>query len=315
MDRLIVEEVRAGVRLSGLIRPHTKLRPASGGFIGLCPFHKERTPSFHVSDQRGTYKCFGCGAWGDCFDFIMQTQAISFQDALEQLQRSPQTGAFTGRYMTQTDRETVVSEEEKRRIAHAHEAWLKRAPIGGTLAEDYLRKTRGIMSHIPEILGFVERSYCSVLREETAALVAPIQDSAGHVTAVQQIYLCSETLDAWRDEDGRRVKRTMGVMRDGCVRLGLPDETLGLAGSVEDALAAASLFSLPVWATCGEARLERVWVPPEITRLVVFADADEPGMRAAKACARRHWGKREVLIHEPSEGKDWCSVAMQRNAA
>ncbi len=104
-------------------------------------------------------------------------------------------------------------------------------------------------------------------------------------------------------------------MRDGCVRLGLPDTTLGLAGSVEDALAASILFSLPVWATCGEQRFERVWVPDEIEELVIFADADDAGQKAANAGARKHWGKRNVTIHAPDGQKDWCGMAELRSAA
>ncbi len=56
-----------------------------GQFKGLCPFHDEKTPSFHVHAERGFYYCFGCQAKGDMFDFVMQTQALSFPDALRLL--------------------------------------------------------------------------------------------------------------------------------------------------------------------------------------------------------------------------------------
>lgn len=62
------------------------LKPAGRGqFKGLCPFHDEKTPSFHVHAERGFYYCFGCQAKGDMFDFVMQTQALSFPEALKQL--------------------------------------------------------------------------------------------------------------------------------------------------------------------------------------------------------------------------------------
>lgn len=315
IDQSRIEDARRQHKLSDIVRGLTKLRPCAGGFTGLCPFHNEKTASFHVSDLRGTYKCFSCGAWGDIFDFLMQTKGLTFQEAVEELSRDTVTGGASFRHQTQASFEKDASEDEKRRISHAHEIWLRRGPLIGTLAEKYLSQTRGIMPQFPETLGYVHRAYCSPLGEETPALIAPLQDSAGHVTAIQQIFLCGETLDAWRDPDGRRIKRTLGVMRDGCVRLGLPDTTLGLAGSVEDALAASAMFSLPVWATCGEARFERVWVPNEITELVIFADADEPGKRAARLGASKHWGKREVTVHYPDGAKDWAEIAQLRNAA
>lgn len=309
IDPSRIEDARRQHRLSDIVRGLTKLRPAAGGFMGLCPFHKEKTASFHVSDVKGTYKCFGCGEWGDVFDWLMKVNGLSFHEAVEELSRDAVTGVAAPRYQTQTDHQNAVSEDEKRRIAHAHAIWLRRERVAGTLAENYLC-TRGIMSQIPDGLGYVHRAYCSPLKDEVPALIAPLQDSAGHVTAVQQIFLCGETFDAWRDPDGRRIKRTLGVMRDGCVRLGLPDTTLGLAGSVEDALAASILFSLPVWATCGEGRLDRVWVPPEIEELVIFADADAAGKREADKAATKHWGKRNVTVRAPDGAKDWNEQLM-----
>jgi phage/plasmid primase-like uncharacterized protein len=70
-------------------------------YKGLCPFHNERTPSFHVIPDKGFYHCFGCGAHGDVIDFVANTQGISTMDALEQLAR----GDASGVKMTPADRE------------------------------------------------------------------------------------------------------------------------------------------------------------------------------------------------------------------
>jgi DNA primase len=62
------------------------LKPAGRGQLkGLCPFHAEKTPSFHVHVDRGFFYCFGCGAKGDAFDYVMRTQGSSFPDALRYL--------------------------------------------------------------------------------------------------------------------------------------------------------------------------------------------------------------------------------------
>lgn len=315
MDKGRIEDARKRVRLSALVASHTRLKRAAGGFLGLCPFHLEKTPSFHVSDVRGTFKCFGCGAWGDAIDFVMLTKGVGFADAVGELLGEDRAGGAALHPFVAARDASGARDDEVRRIRHAHDLWLKRLPVAGTLAAAYLTRTRNIPSKLPDILGYVPDAYCSVLEETTEALIAPLQDSEGHVTAVQQVFLSSETLDAWRDKDGRRVKRTLGAMRDGAVRLALPDAVLGLAGSVEDGLAAMAMFSLPVWAVCGEARLGRVWVPDEIERLVIFGDADAAGARfASDARAAHARAGRKIEIAFPETGKDWCQVLEGRGA-
>ena len=56
--------------LLSLIEQTVDLRAAPGGYVGLCPFHAEKTPSFHVSPDRGVWHCFGCGRGGDAQDFV-----------------------------------------------------------------------------------------------------------------------------------------------------------------------------------------------------------------------------------------------------
>lgn len=283
--------------------------------MGLCPFHAEKTPSFHVDDARGTFKCFGCSAWGDVFDFVMLRDGVNFPEAVTRLLGSSDTPKTLAQHRREGPGKEAAEDDEKRRIAHAHEAWLKRLPLHDTLAQLYLVRKRGIRGALPDILGFIPDAYCSPLRRTTGALIAPLQDSAGHVTAVQQVFLDPVTRDAWRGDDGRRIKRTMGAMRDGAVRLAMPDTTMGIAGSVEDALAAMSLFSLPVWAVCGESRLARVWLPDEVEHLMIFADADEAGRKFAADAARAHnrsWSKIEIAY--PDEGKDWTEITERRKA-
>ena len=56
-------------------------------YVGLCPFHKEKTPSFTVNEDKGFYYCFGCGAHGDVIDFVMHSDGVSFKEAVERLSR------------------------------------------------------------------------------------------------------------------------------------------------------------------------------------------------------------------------------------
>ncbi len=80
------ERIRERLGLAEVIGEVVALKPAGRGQLkGLCPFHDEKTPSFHVHQDRGFYYCFGCQAKGDIFDFVMQTRSMSFPEALKLL--------------------------------------------------------------------------------------------------------------------------------------------------------------------------------------------------------------------------------------
>ena len=81
-----VEAVRERVRIDEIVGAHVALRPAGVGSLkGLCPFHDERSPSFHVRPQVGRYHCFGCGEGGDVISFVQAVDGLGFTDAVEYL--------------------------------------------------------------------------------------------------------------------------------------------------------------------------------------------------------------------------------------
>jgi DNA primase len=80
------ERVRAAADIVQVVQARVDLRRRGhNSFWGRCPFHEERTPSFHVRPAEGTYFCFGCQRKGDVFSFVMETEALPFPEALEQL--------------------------------------------------------------------------------------------------------------------------------------------------------------------------------------------------------------------------------------
>lgn len=117
-----LEELRGRTPLAALIGRHVKLTRSGRQWKGCCPFHTEKTPSFHVYDDG--YHCFGCGAHGDAISFVMQTQGQSFIDAVEQL--AAEAGLVVPKPTPQ------AAEAEKRRldlaavIAAAAEAYQRR---------------------------------------------------------------------------------------------------------------------------------------------------------------------------------------------
>ncbi|MEN2978904.1 DNA primase [Tistrella bauzanensis] len=80
-----LEELRARIRLSDVVGRRVRLVRRGREHTGLCPFHNEKTPSFTVSDDKGFYYCFGCGAKGDAIDFEMKLGGFDFRETVERL--------------------------------------------------------------------------------------------------------------------------------------------------------------------------------------------------------------------------------------
>ncbi|TAL42133.1 MAG: DNA primase [Salinibacterium sp.] len=81
-----IDEVRSRINLADVVGDYVSLKSAGVGSLkGLCPFHEERSPSFHVRPQVGFYHCFGCGEGGDVFTFLQKMDHVSFSEAVERM--------------------------------------------------------------------------------------------------------------------------------------------------------------------------------------------------------------------------------------
>ena len=80
-----LDEIRTRVPLEGVIGKRVRLARRGRELLGLCPFHKEKTPSFTVNEDKGFFHCFGCGAHGDVIGFVMRDEGLSFPEAVERL--------------------------------------------------------------------------------------------------------------------------------------------------------------------------------------------------------------------------------------
>src|SRR4030095_1807696 len=79
------EEILSAARIEEVIGDFLSLKKRGTNFVGLCPFHTEKTPSFHVSPSKGIYKCFGCGKGGDAVSFVMEHEKFNHPEALRYL--------------------------------------------------------------------------------------------------------------------------------------------------------------------------------------------------------------------------------------
>jgi DNA primase len=81
----VIAEIHARTDIGSVIGQHVQLKKRGNDLVGLCPFHGEKTPSFHVHPDRGFFKCFGCGVGGDVIAFVQRMENIPFGDAVRLL--------------------------------------------------------------------------------------------------------------------------------------------------------------------------------------------------------------------------------------
>jgi len=108
-----VDRLKSQVRIEDVVGEYVKLRKSGPSrYMGLCPFHNEKTPSFTVHVVHQFYKCFSCGAGGDVVKFVMEKEGLSFWEALKQLAE---------RYGIPLPKRSQYSDEDSRQRGSAFE--------------------------------------------------------------------------------------------------------------------------------------------------------------------------------------------------
>jgi DNA primase len=160
----VLDRIRQATDIAALVRNIVPLKKSGSGQIGLCPFHKEKTPSFHVNSEKQIFKCFGCGVGGDVFSFVMKTDGVSFMEAVRLLAERAHVE------LPERDGHAPPPGEKERLYevngwaAETFHHWLLRDPAGKAALE-YLKK-RGLSEKtIKEFkLGFSPDSWDSLVK-------------------------------------------------------------------------------------------------------------------------------------------------------
>ncbi|HMQ04205.1 MAG TPA: DNA primase [Pyrinomonadaceae bacterium] len=84
-DQYFIDDLKNRADLVRLIEPYAPLKKKGANWMGCCPFHQEKTPSFSVSPSKGFYKCFGCGKGGNAFTFLMEMEGLNFPEAVQRV--------------------------------------------------------------------------------------------------------------------------------------------------------------------------------------------------------------------------------------
>ncbi|HEY0614015.1 MAG TPA: DNA primase [Candidatus Elarobacter sp.] len=166
IDDGVKREVLARADIGEVIGAYVSLRKRGNDLVGLCPFHGEKSPSFHVHPDRGFFKCFGCGAAGDVFTFLQKQENVTFPDALRML------GKRYGVEIENEDPRAARVRSEREAIYHANEvarAWFNRMLLDvreGAEAREYCAN-RGITDATIEqfALGFAPDRWDGLVAE------------------------------------------------------------------------------------------------------------------------------------------------------
>ncbi|WP_404420416.1 DNA primase [Nibricoccus sp. IMCC34717] len=159
-----LRDIKTRVNLADVVSRVVALRKVGSRFKGLCPFHQEKSPSFHVDPDRGFYKCFGCGKAGDQISFVRETEQLTFTEAIEALgQRFAIPIEYEEGGPTQEDRSLRQELFDIHEVAaeYYHEVYKGANPTG-----DYMRE-----------YWVARRRFPAVLAEEFKIGAAPANDT------------------------------------------------------------------------------------------------------------------------------------------
>lgn len=183
----VISQVRGAADIVDFVQQVTPLKLAGKSYKGLCPFHREKTPSFHVDRDKGLFYCFGCGTGGDVFKFLTLTERFTFPEAVEHV---------AGRVGIELPKRRKTSRENDKDdlyavIDDASEAFHQALHWTPNAADDYLRE-RGVAKEIVTRygFGFAPDSWDYILRRlgqkhgeqrlEKAGLITPRKEKSGY---------------------------------------------------------------------------------------------------------------------------------------
>lgn len=317
IPREIVEAVRERADLVEVVGRHVALRKAGRSYIGLCPFHQEKTPSFHVVPDKHFYHCFGCQASGDVFRFLQEIEGLGFAEAVRELAGQVgveiSTEALTANERDQLRRKATLRDtlEEAARLyagllltgsegAPAREYLLQRglttktleawqigwAPEGWQTLLDHLRHQR-ISADLAIEAGLArQREHGGGAYDAfRARVILPIRDERGRVIAMGGRLLEGDGPKYINSPETALYQKSSVLFGIDAARRAI--ERKGRAILVEGYFDVISLHQAgfdEAVATCGTSltrehaeRLRRL-----CRRVYVVTDADEAGMRAAE---------------------------------
>ena len=214
-----IDEIKARIDIVDLIGESVKLRRTGKNYSGLCPFHNEKTPSFIVSPDRQTWRCFGqCNEGGDIFRFVMKKEGWDFKEALRAL--AERAGVKLEPYKTEKPEEKEAHERLRGLLEEASTFYRHHLSTpAGRFALDYIHEQRHLTDATIEIFGlgyapnaweaclkhFIEKGYSEQELLEAGLIIVHDETREAGTTERRRVFdrFRNRLMFPIRDESGR----------------------------------------------------------------------------------------------------------------
>lgn len=264
-----------------------------------CPAHDDRNPSLSVRCGDAGVILLKCHAGCEQRDVISALQARGLWPGRSKMRESDPREAEK----RHRDRE----HGQARRIEAARAIWRQSQLIAGSLAETYLRE-RGLHPSWPATLRYLPNAKHGATGLCLPALIAAVSAwPSRQVTAVHRTFI---TEDGTRKASVTPDKMMLGCVRTGAVRLQPHGPTLLIGEGIETALSVQQESGLPAWAALSAGGLEQVIVPDDVAEIIICADHDAAGQKAAERAASRFQeaGKQVRIAMPEARGQDFNDI-------
>lgn len=327
------EEIKSKISLSSLISKDLRIIRSGNSIKALCPFHQEKTPSFIINDQKGFYYCFGCGAQGDIFSYVMEKQHLNFMQALEKLAQEvgvqlpkelqenyernknatvalfskPQiysqfesaTGCATTSATVAQQSVKIEDFEKEKKVLEAIKIWNESTNILEEPAKLYLGNRK------------IDLNICKNLRYHTQSriLVALVTNKVGEPRGIQRIY--------FDNNNYKKECKSLGDIAGNTILLTDQAPISILVEGLEDGLTLAQSYpsGYEVRVTLGAGN-NTFDIPDYIEKIVASGDNDKAGLKFNEELTKRAKlaGKDAISCSPPSEYKDWNAYLLGKSA-
>lgn len=302
-EAYFLDDIRARVPISSLIGTRVswdrkKTRVNRGDYWACCPFHGEKGASFHCEDKKGRYFCFGCGASGHHFKFLMDLDGVSFPRAVEIVAELagmsiPNSSAVTPEEQAERDRRAQKraaadrkrqDQEERDRQRRANSAgsiWKETFLLSGTVGQTYF-EWRGLPDPKQENIRFHPGlAYPKEFGDAPGlhpCVIARVQAADGRGVGVWRIYLQPDGCGKLAGVE--KPKLGIGPTAGGAVRLDGIAKHIGICEGLETARAVRALgHTLPIWPALSTSGIIGFEFPEGVKTVTVFPDRDAGKIR------------------------------------
>lgn len=259
-----IDRVKRQVRLLPLVLKRTRLKQSGRSWVGRCPFHADRNPSFKVDDLRNTFRCYSskCGKSGSVIDWMIEAEGCrTFADAMralggDEVKRDPEhlkrLEAENARSYLKVESQIARQMEKQRR--KAYQLWCKSVSLAGSVGESYLREARGLGDvHLParRIRFIADLPYWAEVSQDQfevihrgPAMLAAFQWPDGRFAALHQTWIAQDgSGKAFIELDGQALpaKKMRGPVSGSALVLSRPAAIMAVGEGIETSLSAVAV--------------------------------------------------------------------------